>query len=111
MEEAGVFELFPYSRTFAELVGLLCHDGLPTQKLCVLAYYLAYGDDSERLNKVMFGYVLDMIHTEPTCRNATTKTKTDTLTCKGKDKVVLMLNQAPRHEDVLGEWRHSSMNS
>jgi hypothetical protein len=27
---------------------------------------------------------------------------------KGKDKVVPMLNQVPRHEEVLEEWRHSS---
>jgi hypothetical protein len=30
---------------------------------------------------------------------------------KGKGKVVPVLNQAPRHEDVLGEWRYSSTHS
>jgi len=27
---------------------------------------------------------------------------------KGKDKVVPVLNNAPLHENVLGEWCHSS---
>jgi hypothetical protein len=45
-------ELFPYSRKFADMVGILCRDGVPTQLLCVLAYFLAYGDDSEQMNKV-----------------------------------------------------------
>jgi hypothetical protein len=27
---------------------------------------------------------------------------------KGTGKVVAVLNWAPRHEDVLGEWRYSS---
>jgi hypothetical protein len=30
---------------------------------------------------------------------------------KGKGKVVPVLKYAPRHEDVLGEWRYSSMHS
>jgi hypothetical protein len=30
---------------------------------------------------------------------------------KGKGKVVPVLNEAPRHEDVLGEWRYSSTYS
>jgi hypothetical protein len=30
---------------------------------------------------------------------------------KGKGKAVPVLNYAPRHEDVLGEWRYSSMHS
>jgi hypothetical protein len=30
---------------------------------------------------------------------------------KGKGKVVPVLNSAPRHEDVLGEWRYSSTHS
>jgi hypothetical protein len=30
---------------------------------------------------------------------------------KGKGKVVLVLNYAPRHEGVLGEWRYSSTHS
>jgi len=31
---------------------------------------------------------------------------------KGKGKVVpVLLNSAPRHEDVLGEWRHSFTHS
>jgi hypothetical protein len=52
LDKAGIWELFPYDRKFADLVGLLCRDGHPTQLLCVLAYFVAYGDDSERLNKV-----------------------------------------------------------
>jgi len=35
----------------------------------------------------------------------------DTDTDKGKGKVVLVLNKAPRHEDILGEWRYSSTHS
>jgi hypothetical protein len=27
---------------------------------------------------------------------------------KGKGKVVPVLNQAPHHEDILGEWKYSS---
>jgi hypothetical protein len=30
---------------------------------------------------------------------------------KDKGKVVLVLNQAPSHEGVLGEWRYSSTHS
>jgi hypothetical protein len=30
---------------------------------------------------------------------------------KGKGKVVPVLNEAPRHEDVLREWRYSSTHS
>jgi len=30
---------------------------------------------------------------------------------KGKGKVVPLLNRAPRHEDVLGEWRYSFRHS
>jgi hypothetical protein len=30
---------------------------------------------------------------------------------KGKGKVAPVLNQAPCHEDVLGEWRYSSTHS
>jgi hypothetical protein len=30
---------------------------------------------------------------------------------KVKSKVVPVLNIAPRHEDVLGEWRYSSIHS
>jgi hypothetical protein len=52
LEEADVWELLPYRKEFAELVSYLCCDGSPTQHLCVDAYFLAYGDDSERLNKV-----------------------------------------------------------
>jgi hypothetical protein len=52
LEEANVWELLPYSMEFSELVSFLCCDGSPTQILCVDAYILAYGDDSERLNKV-----------------------------------------------------------
>jgi len=33
------------------------------------------------------------------------------LVSKGIGKVFPVLNQAPRHEDVLGEWRYSSMHS
>jgi hypothetical protein len=29
----------------------------------------------------------------------------------GKGKVVSVLNYAPRHEDILGEWRYSSTHS
>jgi hypothetical protein len=29
---------------------------------------------------------------------------------KGKDKVVPVLNKAPRHENVLGEWRYSILD-
>jgi hypothetical protein len=58
-----MWELLPYSKEFADLVSFLCCDGSPTQSLCVAAYYIAYGDDSERLNKVcaryMFCYILD----------------------------------------------------
>ncbi|PNF31184.1 Lipase 3 [Cryptotermes secundus] len=53
LDKAGIWELFPYNRKFADLAGTLCHDGTPTQHLCVLAYFLAYGDDSERLNKTL----------------------------------------------------------
>jgi hypothetical protein len=28
-----------------------------------------------------------------------------------KGKIVPVLNKAPRHEDVLGEWRYSSTHS
>jgi hypothetical protein len=52
LEEANVWELLPYRKEFAELVSFLCCDGSPTQILCVDAYFFAYGDDSERLNKV-----------------------------------------------------------
>jgi hypothetical protein len=31
--------------------------------------------------------------------------------CKGKGKVVPVLNEAPRHEGVLGEWRYSITHS
>jgi hypothetical protein len=31
--------------------------------------------------------------------------------CKGKGKVVPVLNQAPHNEDVLGEWRYGSTHS
>jgi hypothetical protein len=34
-----------------------------------------------------------------------------TLKGKGEGKVVPVLNQAPRHEDVVGEWRYSSTHS
>jgi hypothetical protein len=30
---------------------------------------------------------------------------------KGKGKVVPVLNEAPRHEDLLGEWRYNSKHS
>jgi hypothetical protein len=30
---------------------------------------------------------------------------------KGKGKVVSVLNQVPRREDVLGEWRYNSTHS
>jgi hypothetical protein len=30
---------------------------------------------------------------------------------KGKGKLVLVLNYASRHEDILEEWRYSSMHS
>lgn len=53
LEEADVWELLPYRKEFAELVSYLCCDGSPTQHLCVDAYFLAYGDDSERLNKTL----------------------------------------------------------
>ncbi|KDR10945.1 Lipase 3 [Zootermopsis nevadensis] len=53
LEQTGTWELFPYSTKFANFVGHLCHDGAPTQLLCVLAYFLAYGDDSERVNKTL----------------------------------------------------------
>jgi len=28
-----------------------------------------------------------------------------------ENEVVPVLNKAPRHEDILGKWRYSSMNS
>jgi hypothetical protein len=34
-----------------------------------------------------------------------------TVHVKVKGKVVSVLNQAPRHEGVLGEWRYSSTHS
>jgi hypothetical protein len=30
---------------------------------------------------------------------------------KGKGKVAPLLNKAPRHEDILGEWKYSSTHS
>jgi len=33
------------------------------------------------------------------------------LNVKAKGKVAPMLNQAPRHKDILGEWRYSSTHS
>jgi hypothetical protein len=34
-----------------------------------------------------------------------------TITTKGKGRFVPVLNSAPRHENVLGEWRYSSTES
>jgi hypothetical protein len=31
--------------------------------------------------------------------------------CRGKCKAFSLLNSVPRHEDVLGDWRYSSMHS
>jgi len=49
-------------------------------------------------------YVLNGIRTRDPCFL--------TSTCKGevKGKVITVLNQVPRHEDVLGEWRCSTTN-
>ncbi|XP_069676696.1 lipase 3-like [Periplaneta americana] len=53
LTSAGIWELFPYNKRFANLTGNMCRVGAPTHELCVLAYYIAYGDDSQQLNKTL----------------------------------------------------------
>ncbi|KAJ4429104.1 hypothetical protein ANN_26105 [Periplaneta americana] len=47
-----MWEVLPYTNSLASLINNLCREGAVTHQLCVFIYYIAYGDDSQQLNKV-----------------------------------------------------------
>ncbi|XP_069676695.1 lipase 1-like [Periplaneta americana] len=48
-----MWEVLPYTNSLASLINNLCREGAVTHQLCVFIYYIAYGDDSQQLNKTM----------------------------------------------------------